>query len=1179
MSTYESIMRCLNPGFLPTPQQREVIESQSPAILVVAGAGSGKTATMTNRIAYEIATGAVRPGEVLGLTFTRKAAGELATRVDQAIITLRRGGFLGSQEQDVRTLREQMERPTIATYNSFAAEIAASYGMLIGADPGARLITDAERWQLMEEIVAGWPDRAEDEILRASAQSTIISDSLSLAAALIDNQRTTDEAREFFDIEADSIDFFARDTSQFRGAELKAIQPGWKHLKDAPDRLRRRRAMLDMVDAYLSRKRSLGVVEFADQVATAVAVLEAYPTLGEELAQRHRLVLLDEYQDTSVSQANFLSRALAPASSGASEHTPWRSVCAVGDPYQAIYGWRGASASALADFAREFGRRMGGVEQLSLATSFRNDRAILDAANAVAGKIEARSLPVKGLSPRPDAGPGSVTEIRTLLREDSYRGIAWRIRDVMRSKSQGSGAEIAVLCRKRKYIEPMVEALTEVDVPYEIVGGESLLQRPEILTIRAALATVATPGRNDQLMRLLTFVGVGAQDVRALAEWAQVYAARQIHELTLPSPVPGASTVPDTSTAPEDSAPSQVNTALDETDAETHGTGKRPPLKPRDEGTLIEALTYLPHEEWAGRHGASFTPQGRAQLGDLSDMLHKIRGAIHNDLSDLIAYVAQIFGLDLASATRTSGSQRVRTSIDSFITLGGVYQREHPGTSMADFLEWLEASDEKEHSGEDEAGIESARLDEDIDVRPGVVQIMTIHSAKGLEWNDLVAIPEVVDGEFSDIASGATSWLTRTGEFPFPLRADYEHLPHFRPSQCEDKFDAAKEAMEFKETALPEYESQEARRLAYVAFTRPRAELVLAGYGLKSPEKAKPLRTGASKNVVSEEPLTIALKARSTYLTDIRTCAHVTPISELATAQWPPELTEEIGETAQVDWLIARLGEDAVNPPALSKIPHYEDLPELPRWPGSVPRSLGPLVPLATDAGPEEWSWQAHVLLGERQGSSEDPFVRPYYTATDMVHLAEDSESFLANQRRPIPSKPSRAARLGTNMHAQIAHHYTEPATLDIDSLMDIPSSDVDMNAGQEGLLYQAFVDSPWASCQPMAIEQSLEIVVAGHIIRCTIDAVLDTSEMEGKPPITIVDWKSGRRPAARDLPSRELQLALYRLAWSRAHKVPLSQIGACFVYLNETESRRELEAGKLTEEEITERIAAALDV
>ena len=549
MSTYESIMRCLNPGFLPTPQQREVIESQSPAILVVAGAGSGKTATMTNRIAYEIATGAVRPGEVLGLTFTRKAAGELATRVEQAIITLRRGGFLGSQEQDVRTLREQMERPTIATYNSFAAEIAASYGMLIGADPGARLITDAERWQLMEEIVAGWPDRAEDEILRASAQSTIISDSLSLAAALIDNQRTTDEAREFFDIEADSIDFFARDTSQFRGAELKAIQPGWKHLKDAPDRLRRRRAMLDMVDAYLSRKRSLGVVEFADQVATAVAVLEAYPTLGEELAQRHRLVLLDEYQDTSVNQANFLARALAPASSNrASAHTPWRSVCAVGDPYQAIYGWRGASASALADFAREFGRRMGGVEQLSLATSFRNDRAILDAANAVAGKIEARSLPVKELSPRPDAGPGSVTEIRTLLREDSYRGIAWRIRDVMRSKSQGSGAEIAVLCRKRKYIEPMVEALTEVDVPYEIVGGESLLQRPEILTIRAALATVATPGRNDQLMRLLTFVGVGAQDVRALAEWAQVYAARQIHELTLPSPVS------DTSTAPEDSA-------------------------------------------------------------------------------------------------------------------------------------------------------------------------------------------------------------------------------------------------------------------------------------------------------------------------------------------------------------------------------------------------------------------------------------------------------------------------------------------------------------------------------------------------------------------------------------------------------------------------------------------------
>ncbi|MGO1594125.1 MAG: 3'-5' exonuclease, partial [Ancrocorticia sp.] len=603
-------------------------------------------------------------------------------------------------------------------------------------------------------------------------------------------------------------------------------------------------------------------------------------------------------------------------------------------------------------------------------------------------------------------------------------------------------------------------------------------------------------------------------------------------------------------------------------------------LSSRGESTLIEALTYLPSAGWHSRDGQQFTEAGRGRLENLAGLIRQVRAAIHSDLPDLIAHVSQIFGIELAAATRATGGQRVRTSIDSFVALGGGYQRDHPGASLADFLAWMETSDEKEHGGEEEAGIESVRAQEDIEVNPGVVQIMTVHSAKGLEWRDLVAIPEVVDGEFSDITS-ATSWLTRSDVFPFPLRADYQHLPHFRPSDYTDKFDAAGPSLEFKKVDLPRYESQEARRLAYVAFTRPRGELVLAGYGLKSPEKAKPVASGrGKKNVVSEDPLTIELKARSSYLMDMRADAraHVTPIGDLAGPDWPAELTEEVGEDASVEWLSERLGEDAVNPPVLEPVPHYDDLPDLARWPQAVPRTLGGLAPLATDAGPDQWRWQANVLIAEQRETGEVGVTRPYYTATDMVHLSEDGEAFIANQRRPIPNKPSRAARVGTNTHAKIAHHFTEPAMLDIDSLLDLPASDVDMDSGREETMYEAFMASPWASCEPLAIEQSLEIVVAGHIIRCTIDAVLDTSSMAGRGAVTIVDWKTGRRPRAADLASRELQLALYRLAWSRAHKVPLSEIGACFVYLSEPESRQVLEAGELTEEQITERIAAALD-
>lgn len=164
-------------------------------------------------------------------------------------------------------------------------------------------------------------------------------------------------------------------------------------------------------------------------------------------------------------------------------------------------------------------------------------------------------------------------------------------------------------------------------------------------------------------------------------------------------------------------------------------------------------------------------------------------------------------------------------------------------------------------------------------------------------------------------------------------------------------------------------------------------------------------------------------------------------------------------------------------------------------------------------------------------------------------------------------------------MHAQIAHHFSQPATLNIDSLYDVPEFDVDMDTQREAeeQLLEAFLASPWADYPPLAIEQSMEIVVAGRIIRCTIDAVLDTSAVPGMKPVTIVDWKSGRRPSAHQVDSRELQLALYRLAWARSRRMPLEDIGACFVYLREKQGRQVLQAGNLSEAEVSKRIEESL--
>ncbi|ETJ02599.1 MAG: putative UvrD/REP helicase, partial [Actinomyces urogenitalis DORA_12] len=129
----------------PTPEQAAVICHPLSPVLVVAGAGSGKTATMSQRVVYLVASGAVEPGEVLGLTFTRKAAAELAQRISVRLDALAGSGLIERDEEGLD--------PTIATYNSFAGTIVRDHGLRIGVDPDATLITEARAWQVVSAIV------------------------------------------------------------------------------------------------------------------------------------------------------------------------------------------------------------------------------------------------------------------------------------------------------------------------------------------------------------------------------------------------------------------------------------------------------------------------------------------------------------------------------------------------------------------------------------------------------------------------------------------------------------------------------------------------------------------------------------------------------------------------------------------------------------------------------------------------------------------------------------------------------------------------------------------------------------------------------------------------------------------------------------------------------------------
>ncbi|MCF2707367.1 UvrD-helicase domain-containing protein [Arcanobacterium haemolyticum] len=1189
--TYELVMQALDPKYPPTSEQRDVVVSDSPAILVVAGAGSGKTATMTKRIAYQLAIGTIQPHEVLGLTFTTKAAGELAERVENALSILRQRHLIGQgSSESSRGIHESLMRPTIATYNSFASGIASSYGMLIGADSRARLITDAERYQVMASIVDSYElfDGASESFATAS-RTSLITNSLVLAAGLIDNRKSINEAREFFDSQIFALDRLEKGPSLEKG--IPGAAEVWRDLLKARGSLELRRDLLRIVERYFEHKKAAGLLEFADQVAMAGRVCEEFPEIGTEIASRYKLILLDEYQDTSVNQAKFLLDTLAPATLPPG----YRSICAVGDPQQAIYGWRGASANALADFATEFGQRLGGIHKLHLSISFRNDEAILAAANAVSGQFVAQvratyddapadtttaqtgvephqagetpsaatstptsiSQPLE-LRPRPGAGPGLVSEIRTWFRDDHYRAIARRIRDVMRhARDEGREAEIAVLCRKREYIDDIVEALTELDIPYEVIGGESLVVRPEILTIRSALGLIANPRRNDLLMRLLTLFGVGIDDVRILRQVSRSAISREVHDIYgAPQDSPVEYNLVELLAGFSDTNSRLIGRSIDDESAElTHGT------------------TYELDASWT----VNLSGEGARKLQHVATILRELRAHIHSPLPNIVALASRLLGIDVATASRAKGERRVRTSLDSFVTVASDFAKTHPGCRLSDFVEWLDAVEAHEHGGEEESGTD---ITEDVEVHSGVVQIMTIHASKGLEWNDLVVVPELVGEQFS-VVGRVEAWPQNTATFPFPLRTDYPHLPHFSLEHFANRTEAAQAYSHFKKTDLPEHGTAEARRLAYVAFTRPRSELLLAGYALARRELPR-IRPGI--------PL-VPILPRSIFLTDILDHAFIEPpagheheehtvhsvvhpISELAGSDWPPEFTASVPDQITLDELTREVGE-LPQAHAIKEVPDYAHT-TLPRWPHDLLRGQAGANTTPSRLSPDI-AWQVDELIAEYHSTSSKQMERPYYTATDMVRLIANPDEFTRNQLRPIPQQPSTAARLGNAIHARIAQSFSGVATLDIDELLEPLSESYDeetLTTAEEDKLFQAFEASPWSRYPAIAIEQPLEIVVQGRILRCTIDAVLDTSADPDRAPITIVDWKSGRRPTAAQLPARELQLAIYRLAWARTHNVELDNIDACFVYLREAPELRDLRAGHLSEQEIESKIA-----
>lgn len=1003
----------------PTEQQRLVIEADlSAPSLVIAGAGSGKTETMANRVLWLLANRLVAPSEVLGLTFTRKAAGELSERVRTRIGQLAAAGLADDQT-------DEFELPLISTYNSYANMLYRDNASVLGREADGSVLGPAAAWQLARSIVTRSSDLRlleQDKSLDQITEAVLL-----VARALADNVANPEQVREYSKKFAAVLDLPLGSRAEYAGVAEVVSVVGELDL------------LLDLAAEYDAAKVRRGFVEYSDQVALALEIVRADSRVKTEERARHAVVLLDEYQDTSVTQSWLLSELF-------SGHP----VMAVGDPNQSIYGWRGASASNLERFSAQFGQG----ERFSLSMSWRNGTRILDAANVIVEPFDSKyRVPVARLDAKPSATqrPVDVAFTETIAQE------AGAVADWLGSRLAQGDVSAAILMRARRTQTVFLAALRERNIPYHVLGLGGLLSEPEIADVVCALSVVHSAEAGIELLRLLAGSRwrLGVSDLHELGELASLLAKRGIDQHALSDLV------------------------RDRMRASIAG-GER--------GSIVDALDFIATARGDRSEFARFSASGIERLRDAGRFFSRLRARSRMQLPDFVGAVVHELQLDIEVA-----ANRFRTletaPLEAFFDALSGYLAVDDVASLGGFLAWLREAEKREDlSPRSEAPVK------------GAVQVLTIHGAKGLEW-DVVAIPRLVHDELPAPTRGAKGWM-RYGQLPWEFRGDALDLPHFAWATVETRKQFAQEATSF-EQAVRDHEGAEERRLAYVAVTRARHSLLLSGSFWGATQKPR---------------------VPSTFLRELAAAGVIDELPQAPASLENPQSDE----VAMITWPLDPLG----------------DRRETVERAAEAVRSAD-----ASITGP--WQHEVELLLEERERRLTAGSTVPLPTripASRFKDFVSDPSSVASALRRPMPEKPYRATQLGTLFHSWVENRYgvggdaeeLDATATELDRGDD--ATDIDLAA-----LKAVFEASPWASRKPVEVEREIHVPFDGRIVICKIDAVYP---LEGDR-FEVVDWKTGKAPKdAADLEEKQLQLALYRLAYAKWRGIDADRIDSVFYYV-----------------------------
>jgi DNA helicase II / ATP-dependent DNA helicase PcrA len=1075
--------------FEPTAEQAAVIAAPPGPLVVIAGAGAGKTETMAARVVWLVANGYAEPGQVLGLTFTRKAAGQLLRRVRSRLARLS-GTGLTTGSQPGPPPGEPAGAPVVSTYHAFAGQLLREYGLLSPdagdgsqpIEPDTRLLSETELWQLAFDIVSGYRGELHTDKTPAAVTSMVLRLSGQLAEHLVDTGQLRDTHVEL--------------------ERLVHTLPAGRYQRDrGPSQwlLRmlatqaERAELVPLIDALHRRMRAEKLMDFGMQMAHAARLASTVPPVGQQLRGRYRVVLLDEYQDTGYAQRILLSALFG---GGVDDEL---ALTAVGDPIQSIYGWRGASATNLPRFTTDFPRPDGSpAPVLELRTSWRNPPRALQVANAVSADARRRSVAVRSLRSRPDAAPGTV---RCALLTDVQAERDW-VADHLHRHYQRAAADgvapptAAVLVRRNADAAPMAAALRARGIPVEVVGLAGLLSVPEVADLVAMLRLVADPTAGAAAMRVLTGPRwrLAARDIAAL--WRRAAA------------IDGGQAARTGETAVASASAAEPGAAGRHHQAVRIAQAAGPEA---DTAGLADAIADP-------GPASDYSAAGCRRIVALAEELRVLRGHLGHPLPDLVAEVRRVLGVDcevraaLPAASGWSGTEQ----LDAFADVVGRYAEATTSASVVGLLTYLDAATVVEN------GLAPAQTV----VAQNRVQVLTVHAAKGLEWQ-VVAVPHLSAGVFPSTAKART-WLTDAADLPPLLRGDrasagVHGVPVLDTSDVTDRKQLT-DKISAHRRQLEQRRLDEERRLLYVAITRAEDTLLLSGHhwGATGMKPRGPsdflgeLKDIIEKSAVAGEPCGViehwAPSPAEGDRNPLRDSVHE--------AMWP------------VDPLAGR-GADVQRGAALVAAAMSGDAP----------------TP-AVDADTEGWAADVDALLNERARAARPPAqtLPGQLSVSSLMDLVREPEHAVQRLMRRLPTQPDPHALLGSAFHDWVQRFYGTERLFDLGDLPGAADTDTaQLDAEELSALQTAFLASPWAARTPVDVEVPFEMAIGGTVVRGRIDAVF--ADPDGGA--TVVDWKTGEPPRGPEAARQAaIQLGVYRLAWAALRGCPESLVRTAFHYV-----------------------------